>query len=78
MKVYPKENVICSLIHAKDPKIFRGKVKDFISAIADLEVDIGSDFFLLFSYHMYNFLVFFFYFRFNSIIGIRGIYAMIV
>ena len=74
MKVYPKENVMCSLIHVKDPKTFRGKVKAFISAIADLQADIVSDlFFLLFLYHMHIFLAFLFNFRFNSIIGIREI-----
>jgi len=40
MKVYSKENVMCTLIKVKDPKAFRGRVKDFISAIADLEADI--------------------------------------
>ena len=27
MKVYPKENVMCTLIKVKDPKTFRGRVK---------------------------------------------------
>ena len=55
MKVYPKENLMCSLIHVKDPKIFRGKVKVFISAIADLETDVVSDLLLLiiFVSHVY-------------------------
>ena len=74
MKVYPKENVMCSLIHVKDPKTFRGKVKAFISAIADLQADIVSDlFFLLFLYYMHIFLALLFNFRFNSITGIREI-----
>ena len=50
MKVYPKENVMCTLIKVKDPKTFRGRVKDFISAIADLEADIVSNPFFFVSY----------------------------
>ena len=30
MKVYPKEGMMCTLIHVKDPKSFRGKVRYFI------------------------------------------------
>ena len=50
MKVYSKENVIYALIKVKDPKTFRGRVKDFISAIADLEADIVSNPFFFVSY----------------------------
>jgi len=50
MKVYPKENVMCTLIKVKDPKTFRGRVKDFISAIADLAADIVSNPFFFVSY----------------------------
>ena len=50
MKVHPKENMMCTLIKVKDPKTFRGRVKDFISAIADLEADIVSNPFFFVSY----------------------------
>ena len=43
MKVYPKENVMCTLIKVKDPETFRSRVKNFISAITDLEADIVSN-----------------------------------
>ena len=43
MKVYPKENVMCIIIKVKKPKIFQGRVKHFLSVIADLEVDIVSN-----------------------------------
>ena len=48
MKVYPKEGVMCKLINVKDPKTFRGRVKDFIEAIADLESDVVSHYFLFY------------------------------
>ena len=50
MKVYPKENMMCPLIKVKDPKTFRGRMKDFISAITDLEADIMSNPFFFVSY----------------------------
>ena len=50
VKMYPKENVMCTLIKVKDPKTFRGRVKDFISAIADLEAEIVSNPFFFISY----------------------------
>ena len=43
MKMYPKENVMCIIIKVKKPKIFQGRVKHFLSVIADLEVDIVSN-----------------------------------
>ena len=69
MKVYPKENVMCTIIKVKNQKTFRGRVKHFISAIADLEADTVSDFFLFVSYLMYIYLIFLFFLRFNSTIG---------
>ena len=69
MKVYPKENVMCTLIKVKDPKTFRGRVKDFISAIADLEADIVSNSFVFLSYYIYIYLIVLFFLRFYSKIG---------
>ena len=59
-KVYPKENMMYPIIKVKDPKTFRGRVKYFISAIADLEVDIVSNPFFFVSYYinLLNFLSF--------------------
>ena len=50
MKVYLEEIVMSTIIKVKDPKTFRGRVKDFISAIADLEADIVSNPFFFVSY----------------------------
>ena len=50
MKIHPKENVMYTRIKVKDPKTFRGKVEDFISAITDLEADIVSNPFFFVSY----------------------------
>ena len=50
MKVYPEENMMFTLIKVKDPKTSRGRVKDFSSAIADLESDIVSNPFFFVSY----------------------------
>ena len=70
MKVYPKEGVMCTIIKVKDPKTFRGRVKYFISAIADLESDVVSNLFPLIVFvsrvYFLNLLV---YFRISSIIG---------
>ena len=53
MKVYPKEGVMCKLINVKDPKTFRGRVKDFIEAISDLESDVVSYYFLFYFVFIY-------------------------
>ena len=61
---------MCTLIKVKDPKTSRGRVKDFISAIADLESDVVSNLFPLIVFlsrvYFLNLLV---YFRISSIIG---------
>ena len=67
--MYPKENVMCTLIKVKDPKTFRGRVKDFILAIADLEADIVSNSFVFLSYYIYIYLIVLFFLRFYSKIG---------
>ena len=61
MKVYPKEMVMCKLINVKDPKTFRGRVKDFIEAISDLESDIISYSFNFCFVFLYIYLYFFFF-----------------
>ena len=61
MKVYPKEGVMCKLINVKDPKTFRGRVKDFIEAIADLESDVVSYSFYFCFVFLYIYLYFFFF-----------------
>ena len=48
MKVYPKEMVMCKLINVKNPKTCRGRVKDYIEAMADLESDVVSHYFLFY------------------------------
>ena len=50
MKMYLKENVMCTLIKVKDPKTFRDRMEDIISAIADLEAEIVSNPFFFVSY----------------------------
>ena len=61
MKVYPKEGVMCKLINVKDPKTFRGRVKGFIEAIADLESDVVSYSFYFCFVFLYIYLYFFFF-----------------
>ena len=61
MKVYPKEGVMCKLINVEDPKTFRGRVKDFIEAISDLESDIVSYFFNFCFVFLCIYLYFFFF-----------------
>ena len=61
MKVHPKEGIMCKLIDIKDPKTFRGRVKYFIKAIADLESDVVSYSFNFCFVFLYIYLYFFFF-----------------
>ena len=65
MKVHPNEEVMYKLIVIKDSKIFRGRVKnlvkDFIEAIADLELDVVSYSFLFCFVFLYIYLNLFFF-----------------
>ena len=61
MKVYPTEGIMCKLIGIKCPKTFRGRVKDFIEAIADLESDVVSYSFNFCFVFLYIYLYFLFF-----------------
>ena len=65
IKVHPNEEVMYKLIVIKDSKIFRGRVKnlvkDFIEAIADLELDVVSYSFLFCFVFLYIYLNLFFF-----------------
>ena len=69
MKVHPKEGIMCKLIDIKDRKAFRGRVKAFIKAIADLESDVVSYSFNFCFVFLYIYLNFYFSLRFCSKIG---------
>ena len=44
MKVYPLQQVMCTLINVLDPKTFRGRVWKMIEAVANLEAYLVSIF----------------------------------
>ena len=69
MNLYPKECMMCKIVNVKDPQIFRGRVKYFILAIADLESNVVSEAFFFISYCMYIYLIFFFFVRLYSTVG---------
>ena len=53
MKVYPLQQVMCTLINVLDPKTFRGRVWKMIEAVANLEAYLVS----IFSFQIFVFMM---------------------